>query len=156
MTGYTTYSLRGHRVLSPLLSAGTTASSPTSPSPRYTPPVHPPLTRQTLRQLHLWLRCSADVWRCVFGGADSPPSVPVFSAADGGPVTTVTPVWLHGYRRRATASATASTLPLWHHLGDVSLVRDTASIQASQPMRGERQDGGGGLSALCVVPQGGW
>jgi len=69
-----------------------------------------------------------------------PPSVPVVSAADGGPLTTVTPVWLRGCRHRATASM----LPPWHHLGDTLLVWDTASIQASQPMRARRKDRGEG------------
>lgn len=57
-------------------------------------------------------------------------------------VTTVTPAWLHGCRHRATASATALTLHPWHHLRDAPLVQDTASIQASQPMSGERESEG--------------
>lgn len=57
---------------------------------------------------------------------------------------------LCGCRCRATASATASVLRPWHHLGDASLVRDTASIRVRTPMRAERTDGEGGLSALCA------
>lgn len=60
-------------------------------------------------------------------------------------------VWMHRSEHRATASATASVLPPWHHHGDVLLVQGTASSWCSKPMRERKKEIGGGPSTLCVV-----
>lgn len=59
-------------------------------------------------------------------------------------------VWMHRSEHRATASATASALPPWHHHGDVLLVRGTASIWCSKPMRERKKEIVGGPSTLLL------
>lgn len=160
MTWITPYSLWVHWVLSSsfllLLSAETTALCPSWHSPHYTLPIH--FLHHAIREATLVraikqkvLEKSQKIKTDEACDPTHPPFGPWFSAeSDGGPVTTLTLVWLLRYRHRATASATASMVPPWHHLGDVLLVQGTASIQTSQPMRTESIDGGEGCHLFVL------